>query len=236
MTQNEFSLDFPYGFHAWVKIDRLLYRRKRCESENECCMTDKADLEASFALWLRQNPDIPEPTTEYRFHPPRQMALGFLLVGRDGSRGNRGATLGQGRPSPTGARLCCRLRKARDRFVGRVVGLPRARPVDSRGRTCYLAAQGHGVLEGVVAIPWESDIATLRGDCLMGSKVRDAIYDVLQYKGKAMRRKDVLKAVLAMGVEIGGHHPMNSLATQMGQDARFAYFGVGWWGLKEWQA
>ena len=32
-------------------------------------------LETAFALWLRQHPTIPEPETEYQFHPQRKWRL-----------------------------------------------------------------------------------------------------------------------------------------------------------------
>ena len=40
-------------------------------------MANQSDLEAAFALWLRQNPEIPEPTPEYVFAPPRKWRFDF---------------------------------------------------------------------------------------------------------------------------------------------------------------
>ena len=38
-------------------------------------MPPASHLETAFALWLRQHPSIPEPETEYRFHPQRKWRL-----------------------------------------------------------------------------------------------------------------------------------------------------------------
>ena len=38
-------------------------------------MPPASHLETAFALWLRQHPSIPEPETEYQFHPQRKWRL-----------------------------------------------------------------------------------------------------------------------------------------------------------------
>ena len=38
-------------------------------------MPTTSHLEIAFALWLRQHPTIPEPETEYQFHPQRKWRL-----------------------------------------------------------------------------------------------------------------------------------------------------------------
>ena len=46
-------------------------------SDGGACLVAKQDLEAAFDFWLRQNGDIPTPTREYRFAPPRRWRFDF---------------------------------------------------------------------------------------------------------------------------------------------------------------
>ena len=47
-------------------------------------MPTASALETEFTLWLRTEPDIPEPETEYRFAAPRRWRYRFCVADRNG--------------------------------------------------------------------------------------------------------------------------------------------------------
>ena len=57
----------------------------------------RQNLEAAFELWLTQNKDIPEPTLEYRFAPPRRWRFDFAWPDQRVAVEIEGLTHGGGR-------------------------------------------------------------------------------------------------------------------------------------------
>lgn len=57
----------------------------------------KQNLEYMFDLWLRQNEDIPKPTPEYRFAPPRRWRFDFAWPDQRVAVEIEGLTYGGGR-------------------------------------------------------------------------------------------------------------------------------------------
>ena len=78
-------------------------------------MPTASALETEFALWLRTEPDIPEPQTEWRFRPPRRWRFDMVWLDQKVAVEIDGIThYGNWHwPSPKRKRIRCRLREIR---------------------------------------------------------------------------------------------------------------------------
>lgn len=63
----------------------------------------------------------------------------------------------------------------------------------------------------------------------------DSMADILEQRGAAIHRKEMLQQLVARSIHIGGKDPINNVGAYLSKDGRFLSVGKGRWGLKKWK-